>query len=352
MIKIFTDISHYDSTHRNLLNDILRPFIPKQKLKDCGIDSVTINLVHNIEDCDFCLLPMAWNYYLLKNKVYLAKQMIMKSKDYDKKIIIGVYGDYYFELSKYKNVIGMYASFYKSLNNLNDIPLPVIINDPLEYLNKSEIELREFTKIPSIGFCGQIDSSFIISIFKYINLFFKKLFFYSGISYKYYGPSVPPTLFRRRVIDVLMKSNKLSSVFICREKYQGGISKQDPSFDTIKTEFYQNINDTDYTICIRGTGNFSARFYETLAMGKIPIFINSDCVLPFSDVIDWKKHLIWIEQNEIFEIEDKILKFHNSLSVKKFQKIQKENRKLWEKYFQFSGFYNELSILLNRASKA
>ena len=93
----------------------------------------------------------------------------------------------------------------------------------------------------------------------------------------------------------------------------------------LRKEFYRNIENTDYTLCVRGGGNFSARLYETLALGRIPIFINTDCTLPFNNEIDWKKHLVWVEYDEINDIETTIHQFHHSLTVQSFQQLEKEN---------------------------
>ena len=99
---------------------------------------------------------------------------------------------------------------------------------------------------------------------------------------------------------------------------------------------------------MRGTGNFSARLYETLAMGRIPIFINTDCILPFENVINWRNHVVWIEYDEVEQISDKIIEFHRSLSSMSFTKLQQDNRSLWEEYFKFSGFYNQFVNLLQK----
>ena len=42
--------------------------------------------------------------------------------------------------------------------------------------------------------------------------------------------------------------------------------------------------------------------YETLALGRIPVFINTDCTLPFSNIIEWDKHVVWIEKEDIINI--------------------------------------------------
>ena len=52
--------------------------------------------------------------------------------------------------------------------------------------------------------------------------------------------------------------------------------------------FIDNIIIGDYTFCYRGTSKLFFRFYETLCLGRIPLFIDTDCKLPFDDTIDWK----------------------------------------------------------------
>ena len=66
-------------------------------------------------------------------------------------------------------------------------------------------------------------------------------------------------------------------------------------------------------------------------------------MLPFNDVIDWKKHVVWIEQIEISDIVTKILDFHIGLTQDSFVSLQIKNWKLWEEYFSFLGFINNLT---------
>ena len=70
LLRIYTELSHYNPKQRIYLADILRPFLPNNRFNEFGIDDDIIKLVENIEDSDICLLPMAWNYYLNNNKQY------------------------------------------------------------------------------------------------------------------------------------------------------------------------------------------------------------------------------------------------------------------------------------------
>ena len=64
-------------------------------------------------------------------------------------------------------------------------------------------------------------------------------------------------------------------------------------------------------------------------MGRIPIFIDTDCLLPFTDKINWEKHIIQINWSDINNLPQIILNFHNNISDSNFKKQQKKNRELW-----------------------
>ena len=122
MIKIFTEISHYDSSKRGFLNDILRPFLPTERLEEFGIDNGMIKLVDHIEDSDICLLPMAWNYYLNTNQINKAKELIKKAQTGSKKILdfhIGLTQDSFISLQiKNRKLWEEYFSFPGFIKNL------------------------------------------------------------------------------------------------------------------------------------------------------------------------------------------------------------------------------------------
>ena len=153
-------------------------------------------------------------------------------------------------------------------------------------------------------------------------------------------------------MDILEKSELIHSLIIRRNKYKGGKTNNQKYQKRVKKEFYQNICNTLYTLCIRGTGNFSTRFFETLALGRIPVFVNTDCILPFENEINWKEHIVWVEKNDLTEIGEKISDFHNGLDKDDFIQLQIKNRLLWEKYFSFPGFINKLVHHLNKKLKS
>lgn len=95
-------------------------------------------------------------------------------------------------------------------------------------------------------------------------------------------------------------------------------------------------------ICIRGGGNFSVRFYEALAMGRIPILIDTDSSLPLSDVIQWKDHVVWVPYKDRNRVDTILIDFHNRLKKEEFEDLQLRNRKLWEDYLRYGSFFKKM----------
>ncbi len=86
-------------------------------------------------------------------------------------------------------------------------------------------------------------------------------------------------------------------------------------------------------------GNFSVRFYETLCLGRIPIFIDTDCLLPFQDQIDYKALFPWIDANDLPHAAEILRDFHARLSAEDFLGLQKTCRHLWLEHMTPDGFY-------------
>jgi hypothetical protein len=96
-----------------------------------------------------------------------------------------------------------------------------------------------------------------------------------------------------------------------------------------RKEYYKNLLSSKYALCMRGSGNFSFRFYEALCFGRIPILIDTDTVLPFSSIIDWNKYIIFLKQEDIHTLPNILEKDDRSMA---------DNRKLWEDYFSIEGY--------------
>jgi len=145
---------------------------------------------------------------------------------------------------------------------------------------------------------------------------------------------------RSRALEFLHRHPGIETSFVIRNEYTG--PKAFDGADERARAYFANIYETDYTLCLRGYGNWSYRFYETLACGRIPIFIDTDCVLPGSSMIDWKKYCVWVDQSEIGQIGEKVADFHASISNSDFIEMQMACRQLWLEHLTLEGFMSHL----------
>lgn len=356
-IKFYYPKEHYDSKRRGRLFPFLKPFIKRGTYTDeerqlhYDISERDYKCVSTIAEADIVILTMDWNYYVENGKTNLADSLVKECEQASKPLFIIINGDYGYPIPDYANSLVLRLNGEKSKFSKNHLGVPAFIGDPLKiYYNTSNLFLRAYRQYPTIGFCGQAINSKIQYITDIGKAIIKKGFHEIGVYSKLPQKIQSTTYNRYRYMRRISDCKKLRTNFIFRDKHVGGINKKSGNPVLIK-EFYDNIRDSDYTVCYRGAGNFSIRFFETLAMGRIPIFIDSDCFLPLEDKINWKEHCVWINEKEIDQINNKIIEFHNSLGEEAFKELQFTNRQLWEDKLRFGGFFKALFEFAKRTTE-
>jgi hypothetical protein len=235
--------------------------------------------------------------------------------------------------------------------------IPPFIVDPLTH--SENLEIRPYQPLPTVGFCGFVGSAHMLPSYYLV-----------GRRRKIDG-----LLLRRRAIRTLRRSERIETKFVLRKQYWGGAKHlarrplkllwnivrrknnaskgrwNAPQEAKVYSEFILNVLSSDYTLCVRGAGNYSYRFYETLAAGRVPLFVNTDCVLPFAGRIPWRRHCVWVEAEAIDQLEKHLMEFHSALDQEAFRLLQLSNRHLYEKYLSPVGFYRQALEDILRHSK-
>lgn len=344
-VKIYYPKSHYSKAHRGLLFPLLKPFIKAegftdaQRLTTYGVSETDFEFTEYLEEADVAILTMAWNYYVSTKQENLAMAFVKECGALNKKVIAFNAGDFGVRIPYFENLIILRPSGYKSKFTGNEYALPAFIADPLKkHYQTEEVKMRPYNAIPVVGFCGQANPAALNAIKEIVSTVYRNLKGYLGLSKNEPQQLLSTSYLRASILNSLQKSSALKTNFIFRKKYRAGVTQDK---DTHKTtlEFYDNLRDSDYVVCVRGAGNFSVRFYETLAMGRIPLFINTDCALPLDTRINWKKHGVWVEYKDRDKVAQKVKQFHEALSKQDFMALQHANRSLWENQLQMGGFY-------------
>jgi hypothetical protein len=169
-----------------------------------------------------------------------------------------------------------------------------------------------------------------------------------GIAYRLGVRPAPndPFYARAESIEAVSRSSFVRSNFILRDAWFNGAFEGDGIDASLlrrsRRQYVENMFESDYILCTRGKGNYSIRFYETLSSGRIPVFVNTDCVLPFEEWIDWKQYCVWVEEEDISRLPERIAEFHEGLSAGEFKDRQRACRRLWETWLSPFGFFKNL----------
>ncbi len=238
--------------------------------------------VNSIQDCELAIIPFKFNKD--DQRIYeYAKQ----ADSYNKKVACFFNDDTGEVFDLPPNLYLFRTSVTNALKLNNERSLPVVVPDhfPLH------IPLSETPENKIITFCGHVGNGRLEIIEKIAHNYKNTNFVYR---HGFWAPEI--------------------------------VSKQ-----KARQTFYNNMLSGSFSLCIRGNGNFSYRFYEALSFGRIPVLIDTDCVLPFNNVINWSKHIIKLDINELETLPTLIEECNISPS---------SNRLLWQTFFSAEGYYN------------
>lgn len=312
-------------------------------------ENITIT---RIEEADFVVIPIYMPFSYPSSET--PKELVLfieKCVKYGKKILVYSGHDVGNVSIKIKNAIVFSGAAYKSKNSDSLLSFPHLFEDFIERYKAGKLEIRDKSIVPQIGFCGYAPPlNLTLGNAKFIAL--AKLWAnYIGVMK--YLPDYSSHSYRARVLIELNRTKGLKTNFIIKGNFgfgPGGLNtgthKEDNN--SYRLNYINNILDNDYTICVRGIGNNSIRFYETLCCGRIPIFVNTDCILPFEDTIDWKHLCVWVEEKDIYRIGEIVKEYHNNLPNDEFKSRQVQLRKIWEEYLSPVGFFSNIPLLIEK----
>lgn len=245
-------------------------------------------IVNHIKDSDFILLPFKLN--LSDNRFNYFYNLSLNE---NKKLIV-FYNDDNDKEIELDNLLIFRTSFYRTKMKENIKIFPPFFGPKIN-------EFKKCDNNKTIGFCGAITSQERHNVLNYIQN-------------------------QHNLIDYT-KNIIIRDGFFC-----GSVDKR-----IAVNEFNENLLNNLYNLCVRGAGNFTYRFFETLSVGRIPIFIDTDTPLPFEDIINYKKHCIYVNYKQLPMLEDIIEEFENNNNL---EEVQYNNYVLYNEFFSPKGFMN------------
>lgn len=303
------------------------------------------------EDAEAALLPLFYNsahdIKVLEKAIQPFVDIVSKL---NKKLLIFTGHDAPGCPTTIKNSIIFNSAVTKSAQEKNVFSYPHFFEDFLEEYLGTPLQVRQKGPKAVVGFCGYAPPLAL-------NLSKEKVISIAKLGANYLGwmkkfPSRASHSYRARAIIGLLRSKRIERNFIIKSRFAFGPTGQLNSGNTEESDtffrrnFVNNIYGSDYVLCVRGIGNNSIRFFEALCCGRIPIFVNTNCVLPFDHIIDWKSLCIWIEEKDIDRIDQIVFNFHQNISNEEFIALQLRLRAIWEEYLSPLGFLKNIKLFI------
>jgi hypothetical protein len=300
------------------------------------------------EDADYAVLPSDWKHYKWAKKVHQGLQFLELLQQLQKRLVVQYNSDDDLPLdlridasASMHDPIIVRTSFNASKRRLNEYAMPGFVGDPLVAYGGGKLDVREKGLQPKLSFCGwsanaPMSDSSLEHFHELVQNGLSALDLSTQAEFIY--------AFRATVLYNLQEYGKFETDFIARTRYCGGIDR-DRDFEglaRVRQEYFQSVINSDYVVCVRGKGNYSYRFYETLACGRIPVFVDTDSPLPFSDEINWRHHCVWIDHRDMKNIGEIVASHYHSLTPERYREMQKNNREIWEEMLTLEKYFYHL----------
>jgi hypothetical protein len=289
-------------------------------------------MTETISECEVTVLPFEYSFESAKKQ--MAEKIANESRIHGKKLVVFFNSDSTEEI-KLDNAIIFRTSFFRSKQKNNEFAFPGWSIDFMKKFNGNKEPLKKETKA-KISYCGYVDS--LEEPKPGIKGTIKAILSPVTKEKEEYG-----SVIRGKAVRTLRNDNSIERDFIIRDGFwaQGITDKI-----KVREEYMKNMFGSPYALVTRGAGNFSYRLLEVMSCGRIPVFINTDSVLPMEKKINWKKQTVWIEENEISEIGKKVSDFHNSVSENELTELQKQNRSIYETYLSPVGYFKHFNTVM------
>lgn len=226
------------------------------------------------------------------------------------------------------NILVFRTSAFDSQLRSHELVMPSWSDNKLRHLDhdarslKASVHADLLRRPYRIGFCGNT----LITTLDKTKIKIKRFFNYfkkpkpNSSSYNYFIGRY----LRWKSIDKLRKTKDIELILHASPTFYAGVDLT-KTIDLVAADlvFAANALSSDFSLVVRGAGNYSYRLFEVLEIGNIPIIVTSNMYLPLQQTIDWNSIAIfWDTTNNtnIVELINQWLADKESVNPNNFYK--------------------------------
>jgi len=150
--------------------------------------------------------------------------------------------------------------------------------------------------------------------------------------------------------NILQTKQTIRKYIKVRSKFHGDLDAK--TREQNKTLFYESMRDSILVLCPAGAGKNTIRLYEIMSMGRIPVLVSDEWILPFEDEIDYDDFVLRVKEDQADIADEIITNWFKSQSYDELLRKCKKNREIWQKYFSINGYISQIFKILARYKPA
>ncbi len=278
------------------------------------------------------LLPNTFRFVTPAIEVYIKTYADLGEK-YKIPVYIFSFGDFTDQVRFDQRVYVFRLSVYRPELGPHDIVTPTFTED-----NAGEsLVLRPKHAKPLVSFCGM---GGFPSWKGWIKYYIKNAVWDFRALFNPHAKAKKIGVFwRRTMMRVCDKSSLVDTHFIVRRTFSGLRRTIEIDPKIARKEYLDSIIESDFVLAPKGDGNYSNRFLKTLCLGRIPVIVDTDIVLPLEEAIDYSKIIVRVPMNRVGDTARYIREFYDSLSEEEWAERQRMARKAFEEYLRQDAFF-------------
>jgi hypothetical protein len=287
------------------------------------------------EDADFILVPHGLSREPdVRMRAHLDTVRAL-GKEHQKEIILLIGGDLSHNIFV-DDMIVLKGSQYRYMKRRNEVTVPPFVED----FGRASI-VRQKGEKPVVGFCGWAGFPTKMARARYLAR--NMLCDIEAVFGNAYARVHKKGLwFRRKAMRALELSPDVDTRFIVRTTFSGSTKTISLDPAVAREEYLRNMEESDFVLAPKGEGNFSVRFYEALAMGRIPVLIDTECCLAFEGDVPYDEIIVRVPWQEADRVADYIRARWGEMSDESYARLQNRIRDIYHRYIRYDAFFNRL----------
>lgn len=279
-------------------------------------------LTEDPAEADYFLPPCGWQH----GGSSQSRRMAELSAQYAKPLLVFFHHDSDEPIPVDDHALVFRTSMYRTTRRPNEQSWPAWTCDLLRTYGDGRPCVRDHSSRPIVGYCGYVDYRTLVE----------------RVRRSIRGTVSVGGRLRGAAVRALNASLDVQTRFILRRYFGGHSSPQH------REEYARNLLDCDYALVARGNGNFSFRLYEAMSAAAIPVFIDTDCCLPFDDVIPYRELFVWVPAHDVHRVADYVTRFHGDHDAQSLLAHRLRIREVYDRCLEPLAFHRELADRLVR----